>query len=659
MKQSMQVWIAAVAAVFCLSPTYAIGQNKFEVRIGTGGSQVLIEDDGPRDQDKNPNTIFFEDIVNLEGGKRLTISLRVSQTIVPGKSADLKLGPITIINSSPISAPVPVTAETILINSSKFVAPIGPPFTGRVHLSGRYGSAAKISKADIFLQGSVFPVGQLPRVIGDIDPPSVEGVDGNDPSAKFGPDHGQPDKAKKFDFAVERLSNFLQFSLNQADRIYLENSAVVSGYTAERIFEVNSTLDLDDGDTSDGICDIGSANPNHPNFPLRGICPLRAALTQSELSNDLTPLPNAIHFNIPGTGVPTIPIDGNVSFNRGSLGALRPVIIDGITQPSGLVVLDGSGAAEKDIADNPIVGLDLVGKDIEVRGLEITGFPSHGIQIRPTGAPEGGNNLIEGNFILNNRGDGVHIFEMPNNIVIDNFIRENVSQGISIADPDVDPNLDGKGNRLLGNFITMNGEMGIDLSGEANNQQAAPVLTSATSGSGNVDVEGTLNSMPGKTFTLQFFVNSECDPSGFGEGEDFIGSTEVMTDAGGSGNFSVSLPVNVAVGQFITATATDSDGNTSEFSQCVQISAATPADLIETLISQVENITSLNKGQKNSLISKLEAAQQSLARANRNAARGQLNAFINKVQALKRSGRLDAATADSLIVQAQAIINGI
>jgi hypothetical protein len=74
------------------------------------------------------------------------------------------------------------------------------------------------------------------------------------------------------------------------------------------------------------------------------------------------------------------------------------------------------------------------------------------------------------------------------------------------------------------------------------------------------------------------------------------------------------------------------------------------------LISQVESIPSLNHGQKNSLISKLEAAQRS---RNRNAARGQLNAFINEVRALKRNGRLDASTADSLVAQAQSVLDGI
>ena len=79
----------------------------------------------------------------------------------------------------------------------------------------------------------------------------------------------------------------------------------------------------------------------------------------------------------------------------------------------------------------------------------------------------------------------------------------------------------------------------------------------------------------------------------------------------------------------------------------------------DSAIAQIQNLPNLNAGQKNSLISKLRAAQRSLARGQRNAAINQLRAFINEVNALKRSHRLDAATAGALISQAQAIINSL
>lgn len=453
----------------------------------------------------------------------------------------------------------------------------------------------------------------------------------------------------------------------------------------ERIFVVNSVVDQDDFLPGDGECADRDGN-----------CTLRAALTEADQTEGL----DAIHFDIPGEGVPTIQISANVSFNRGSLGALRSVLIDGTTQLAGVVEIDGRMAPSEDIAGREIVGLDLVGEGIMVRGLIINRFPSHGILIRPTGAPSGGSNFIEGNVIgtdptgtvaLGNGGDGVRIENMPNNVIGFNLISGNRRHGISIATPFAAPEpFQATGNKILGNLIgtdivgagplsnagagvfirdedssknevavngiAFNGGLGIDLGDEVVAPNA-PVLTSAFAFGTTLTILGSLNnSLPDTTFVLEFFANGASDSSGFGEGQTFIGSEALATDASGNASFTATLQIAVLTSQLITATATDPEGSTSEFARCVQVSAGTPAELIEALISQVESIPSLNQGQRNSLLSKLEAAQQSLERGNRNAARGQLNAFINEVQALQRSGRLDAATADLLIAQAQAII---
>lgn len=62
---------------------------------------------------------------------------------------------------------------------------------------------------------------------------------------------------------------------------------------------------------------------------------------------------------------------------------------------------------------------------------------------------------------------------------------------------------------------------------------------------------------------------------------------------------------------------------------------------------------------KNSLINKLDAAERSLSAGNPQAARGQLTAAMNEIQALQRSGRLTATTADALTSQLRAILGGI
>jgi hypothetical protein len=144
------------------------------------------------------------------------------------------------------------------------------------------------------------------------------------------------------------------------------------------------------------------------------------------------------------------------------------------------------------------------------------------------------------------------------------------------------------GHNTRGNSIFSNGGLGIDLGNGlgffgddgitpndscdgdsgANNLQNFPVLTTTTSFPGSTTIEGTLNSAASTTFTLDFFSNTECDASGNGEGKTYIGSATVTTAGNCIGSFNVTIPSSVPAGQFVTATATDPSGNTSEFSAC-------------------------------------------------------------------------------------------
>lgn len=78
-----------------------------------------------------------------------------------------------------------------------------------------------------------------------------------------------------------------------------------------------------------------------------------------------------------------------------------------------------------------------------------------------------------------------------------------------------------------------------------------------------------LNSTPGATFVVDFYANSAADPSGYGEGERWLGAHTVTTDAT-TGLWTGVAFVSAALdGELITATATDALGNTSEFSAAV------------------------------------------------------------------------------------------
>ena len=143
-------------------------------------------------------------------------------------------------------------------------------------------------------------------------------------------------------------------------------------------------------------------------------------------------------------------------------------------------------------------------------------------------------------------------------------------------------------NAILGNCVFSNGGLGIELVGASgvntndacdadlggNNLQNFPVLSSAIVGtSGNIEIGGSLNSVASRSYRVQFFASPACDPSGYGEGQIFLGDTLVALGASCSINFTNTLAVSVPVGYFVTATATDPANNTSEFSACVPVVA--------------------------------------------------------------------------------------
>jgi hypothetical protein len=145
------------------------------------------------------------------------------------------------------------------------------------------------------------------------------------------------------------------------------------------------------------------------------------------------------------------------------------------------------------------------------------------------------------------------------------------------------------GVRISQTSTASNGELGIDLlapgggagvtpndpldpDNGANGLQNFPVITSATLEGAVVHVTGTLNSTPQQSFTIELFASPQCDPSGFGEGQMFLGATGVVTNGAGQASFDVELPAAVPTGWFVTATATaEPQGSTSELGACVAL----------------------------------------------------------------------------------------
>ncbi|MGH9366468.1 MAG: hypothetical protein ACRD3M_02180, partial [Thermoanaerobaculia bacterium] len=144
---------------------------------------------------------------------------------------------------------------------------------------------------------------------------------------------------------------------------------------------------------------------------------------------------------------------------------------------------------------------------------------------------------------------------------------------------------------IRGNSIHSNKTLGIDLGyqirgvtlndpGDAdtgpNNLQNFPVLTTASSTaipSPSTTIVGTLNSAASTDYQIDFYSNASCNSSGYGEGQTYLGSKQVTTDGSGNASFSATFPVTVSPQARLTATATDPNGNTSEFCSCLSLQA--------------------------------------------------------------------------------------
>lgn len=127
------------------------------------------------------------------------------------------------------------------------------------------------------------------------------------------------------------------------------------------------------------------------------------------------------------------------------------------------------------------------------------------------------------------------------------------------------------------NSISGNGERGIVISGGANGSPIIPGLDSGFSSTSGTTVSGQLAQVPKSQFRIEIFANQECDASGFGEGETFLGSFIAEPDASGNAVFNETVPGQTPEGWVITATATNlSTNSTSEFSACAAVDSGAP-----------------------------------------------------------------------------------
>jgi len=154
-----------------------------------------------------------------------------------------------------------------------------------------------------------------------------------------------------------------------------------------------------------------------------------------------------------------------------------------------------------------------------------------------------------------------------------NIIAFNGWDGVSVWEDAID-NVNADGNHITQNSIFNNDSLGIDLQNNGvtlndggdpdtgpNEEVNFPVIDSALYSSGNTTIYGSLdiNTNPAVA-TIEIF-KANPDPTGYGEGEIYLGAAT----PDGAGNWSA-IVTGLNPGDSVTATTTDLNLNTSEFS---------------------------------------------------------------------------------------------
>jgi CSLREA domain-containing protein len=229
------------------------------------------------------------------------------------------------------------------------------------------------------------------------------------------------------------------------------------------------------------------------------------------------------------------------------------------------------GVNLEDGTNNNIIANNVIGNNPQ-GGIRVTGTGSNRNQIRDNRIGISLNNsaIPNGNFGIQIARAAKFITVGPNNIIT------NTSRGMNVLD-------DGTDNiTITQNSIFNNGTLGIDLGpttgvnqndgGDAdtgpNEGLNWPVLTSATP----TQVTGTActDSVVPKPCKIEVFIaerrTGDTGGGNYGQGKAFVG----FGTTNSNGSFAVAI-IGVTAGQYLTTTATDAAGNTSEFSQNIQV----------------------------------------------------------------------------------------
>jgi hypothetical protein len=214
----------------------------------------------------------------------------------------------------------------------------------------------------------------------------------------------------------------------------------------------------------------------------------------------------------------------------------------------------------------------------------------------------GGLTTSAGNIIANNAGDGIEVTQIGMGIPNQNSIRLNSIYNNTKLGIDLD---------VQGSASGVSPNDPFDADTGPNDLQNYPVITSATGDASSITIAGTFNSVPSSLFVLDFYGTDAADPSGNGEGKQYIGSLNISTDSAGNATFSSTFNVALGYNIYISATATiiggSDSGDTSEFAQTVKSNIPLP---ITTPTSNSQQLQTL-KTTYQSLLPKVKSASKS------------------------------------------------
>lgn len=176
-----------------------------------------------------------------------------------------------------------------------------------------------------------------------------------------------------------------------------------------------------------------------------------------------------------------------------------------------------------------------------------------------------------------------------------NTISNNTLQGVVLV------NDNNQLTTIIGNSISNNGDLGIDIKGDGvsendsldvdsgpNNLLNYPIYDFTSESGGNTDVHYRLD-VPAGDYRIEFYSNTAADPSGNGEGETYLGFQNITHPGGGIVTYTHNLIGQVGITNLaLTATERNVDsatgfGDTSEFGD--QITPNTDLAITKTLLN--------------------------------------------------------------------------